>query len=53
MGVVHNKIQSDHKPLESIMLKSLHKVSPRLQRMRLKLQKYDLAVTTQKASNSM
>ena len=38
------KIQSDHKPLESTMLKPLHKVSPRLQRMRLKLQKYDLAV---------
>jgi len=40
----HTKIQSDHKPLESIMLKPLHKVSPRLQRMLLKLQKYDLAV---------
>jgi len=36
------KVQSDHKPLESIMLKPLHKVSPRLQRMLLKLQKYDL-----------
>ena len=29
---------------ESIMLKALHKVSHRLQRMRLKLQKYDLTV---------
>ena len=38
------KIQNDHKPLESIMLKALHKVSPRLQRMRLKLQKYNLTV---------
>ena len=38
-------IQSDHKPLESIMQKSLHKASPRLQRMLLKLQKYDLTVT--------
>ena len=35
-------VQSDHKPLEVIMLKPLHKVSPRLQRMLLKLQKYDL-----------
>ena len=33
----HTKVQSDHKPLESIMLKALHKVSPRLQRMLLKL----------------
>ena len=40
----HTKIQSDHKPLESIMLKPLHKVSPRLQRMFLKLQNYDLEV---------
>jgi len=36
------KVQSDHKPLEVIMLKPLHKVSPILQRMLLKLQKYDL-----------
>ena len=41
----HTIIQSDHKPLESIMQKSLHKASPRLQRMLLKLQKYDLTVT--------
>ena len=41
---LHTKIQSDHKPLESIMLKPLYKVPPRLQRMRLKLQKYDLEV---------
>ena len=34
-------VQSDHKPLEVIMLKPLHKVSPRLQCMVLKLQKYD------------
>lgn len=40
----HTKIQSDHKPLESIILKPIHKVSPRLQRMLLKLQKYDLEV---------
>ena len=41
----NTKIQSDHKPLESTMQKSLHKASPRLQRMLLKLQKYDLTVT--------
>ena len=41
---LHTKIQSDHKPLESIMLKPLHKVSPRLQRMHLKFQKYELEV---------
>ena len=41
----NTKIQSDHKPLESIMQKSLYKASPRLQRMLLKLQKYDLTVT--------
>ena len=40
----HTKIQTDHKPLESIFKKSLHKASPRLQRMLLKLQKYDLSI---------
>ena len=37
------KVQTDHKPLESIVKKSLRKVSPRMQRMLLKLQKYDLS----------
>ena len=32
------KVQTDHKPLESIVKRPLHKVSPRLQRMLLKLQ---------------
>ena len=40
----HTIIQSDHKPLESIMQKPLHQVSPRLQRMLLKLQKYELTI---------
>ena len=35
------KIQTDHKPLESIATKALHKASPRLQRMLLK---FDLSV---------
>ena len=38
------KVQSDHKPLESIVQKPLYKVSPRLQRMLLKLQNYDLSI---------
>ena len=37
-------VQSDHKLLESIMQKPLCQVSPRLQRMLLKLQKYNLTV---------
>ena len=40
----HITIRSDHKPLESIMKKPLHQISPRLQRMLLKLQKYELTV---------
>ena len=40
----HTIIQSDHQPLESIMKKPLHQISPRLQRMLLKLQKYELTV---------
>ena len=40
----HTKIQSDHKPLETIFKKPLHQVSPRLQRMLLHLQKYDLTI---------
>ena len=36
------EVQSDRKPLKSIMLKPLHKVSPRLQLMLLKLQNYNL-----------
>ena len=41
---IETKVQSDHKPLESIVHKPLHKVSPRLQRMLLKLQNYDLTI---------
>ena len=37
-------VQSDHKPLESIMKKPLSAAPPRLQRMFLQLQKYDLHV---------
>ena len=40
----HTVIQSDHKPLESIMKKPLHQISPHLQQMLLKLQKYELTI---------
>ena len=36
------KIESDHKPLESIVKKPLQNTPPRLQRMLLRLQKYDI-----------
>ena len=38
------KVQTDHKPLEVIFKKPLHQVSPRLQRMLLRLQKYELDI---------
>ena len=38
------KVQSDHKPLKTIFTKPLCSVPPRLQRMLLRLQKYDLSV---------
>ena len=38
------EVLSDHKPLESIFKKSLFKVPPCLQRMRPRLQKYNLKV---------
>ena len=37
-------VQSDHKPLEMIHLKSMHNAPPRLQRMLLQLQKYDMKI---------
>lgn len=44
------KIQTDHKPLESIFRKSLHSAPKRLQRMLLRLQKYDLQVSYKKGT---
>ena len=38
-------MESDHKPLESIMRKPLAAAPPRLQRMILQLQKYDFTIT--------
>lgn len=40
----HIIIESDHKPLESIMRKPLASVPPRLQRMILQLQKYNFTI---------
>lgn len=37
-------VHSDHKPLEMITQKDISKASPRLQRMLLRLQKYDLVI---------
>ena len=37
-------VETDHKPLESIVLKPLHSAPQRLQRMLMRLQKYDLKV---------
>lgn len=37
-------IETDHKPLQSIVKKSLLSAPKRLQRMQLRLQKYDLEV---------
>lgn len=37
-------VQTDHKPLVSIMTKPLHKLTARMQRMRMRLQNYDLKV---------
>ena len=38
------KVHSDYKPLETILKQLLHQISPRLQRMVLCLQKYDLDI---------
>ena len=37
-------VQSDHKPLESILKKPLHRAPKRLQSMMLHLQRYDILV---------
>lgn len=44
-GKQHIQIYSDHKPLEIILKKPMHKASPRLQRLMIRLQAYDLDVT--------
>ena len=37
-------VDSDHKPLETIMLKPLHAAPQRLQRILLRLQKYNIVL---------
>ena len=44
------KVETDHKPIESIMKKNLLSAPKRLQRMLLRLQKYQLEVTYKKGS---
>lgn len=39
------QVESDHKPLETIFKKPLHKAPARLQKMLMRLQKYSLQVT--------
>lgn len=41
----HIIVESDHKPLESILRKPLTAAPPRLQRMILQLQRYDVTIT--------
>ena len=41
-------VQSDHKPLETIFKKPIHSSPKRLQRMRLRLQNYDIQVEYKK-----
>ncbi|CAB4011862.1 Retrovirus-related Pol poly from transposon [Paramuricea clavata] len=44
-------VYSDHKPLESILKKTLHRAPKRLQGMMIHLQKYDIEVKYVKGSN--
>jgi transposase InsO family protein len=44
------EVESDHKPLEAIQLKNLAQAPPRLQRMMLRLQPYNLTVRYRKGS---
>ena len=47
----HVKIQSDHKPLESILKKSFARAPKRLQGMMMRLQKYDYEVQHERSTN--
>ena len=47
-GLEGIKVESDHKPLESIFLKPLHAAPQRLQRMLLRLQRYNLVIQYKK-----
>ena len=43
-------VHTDHKPLESIFMKPLHRAPKRLQGMLIRLQKYDLVVQYERGS---
>ena len=43
-------VESDHKPLETIQLKNLAQAPPRLQRMMIRLQQYDIQIKYRKGS---
>ena len=43
-------METDHKPLESLVTKLIHAVPKRLQRMMLHLQQYDLNIKYKKGS---
>lgn len=45
------KVRSDHKPLESILKKSKTCASPRLQRMMMRLQKYNIEISYERGKN--
>ena len=47
----HVKVESDHKPLESILLKPLSRAPRRLQSMMMRLQKYDFTVHYERGKN--
>ena len=47
-GPIH--VESDHRPLESLFKKALSQTPPRIQRMMLKVQKYDLHVKYKKGT---
>ena len=47
----HVEIQSDHKPLESILKKSLACAPKRLQGMMMRLKKYDYEVQYERGTN--
>ena len=43
-------VESDHKPLETIFRQPIHSAPKRLQRMRLRLQSYDIRVEYKKGA---
>ena len=46
-------IETDHKPLLAIMSKPIHTLSARMQRMRMRLQRYDIQVKYRRGKNML